>query len=191
MKKIVIYIITMMIFCLQIFSEGLVYKNGVLIDSSNNKPHTGYIENYEGKILIEKIPFKYGLVHGISFFYYNTGEKSMTMTSVNGIAHGKSEQFYKSGKLKGTLNYVNGKINGVVISYYENGNIMQKFAYKEGLKYGAYELYNEKGKLIEKGNYNQGKRNGEVYSYNNISGKLDFIYTYENDLMVNKKSINK
>ncbi len=137
--------------------KGIVYVIGEKI------PFTGIVENYkvppisEGDSVLEgKIPFKNGVVDGVSKLYYPNGKVQNESTHKKGVPDGVSKTYYENRKLKVELPFKNGIIEGIAKVYYLTGKLMSEESYKNDQLDGIVKRYDENGKLIEQETYKNG-----------------------------------
>ena len=66
--------------------------------------------------------------------YYENGNLQHEIPYKNGLIHGLTKSYHKSGNIKFEAPYENGKKHGLEKYYYENGNIKYEILYKNGIE---------------------------------------------------------
>ena len=127
------------------------------------------------------------LYGGKAIYYYETGEKEKEEHRTNGKIEGLHKTFYKSGKLKIVKSYEKGVLQGECNTFHESGANHIKYNYIDGIIEGDWVSYYESGVVKQTKFFLKDKKQGLVKDYK-ISGKLNFVQKYENDLMISHES---
>ena len=148
-----------------------------------------------------------GKEDGITYYYYESGEKmaeleysngvvtadrrydkfgaiNFTTPYVNGLRQGLAKG-YKKGILTYTANYDNDLINADQVFYYESGIISGKISYINSIKTGSENSYFETGEKKTVRNYINDKLEGIDLSYY-ITGELECQGNRSNDKLDGK-----
>lgn len=118
--------------------------------------------------------------------YFQSGQKSVEQTRVNGKLNGVYKEYYPDGKLMTESNYYYGSFDGPHKTYHPNGKIQRESVYKFDVLEGEVKEYHSNGNLKEVSDYHLGERHGERKIYSE-KGELIKTYIYYNDQMVGVK----
>lgn len=99
--------------------------------------------------LMAIIPYKGGVLEGVSVYFYPDGKIEKELPYHNHALEGTSIQYYPDGKILSKTSYAQGEKQGLSIGYFQNGQIAWEENYTENLILKA-SYYNPKGELISK-----------------------------------------
>lgn len=91
----------------------------------------GIIGIYRGKVLVKKIPYKNGKVHGIIQLYNDEGICIEETEYSEGKKNGISKKYNKKHRLISEGLYENGCLDGKLTTYYEDGQVESITYYKK------------------------------------------------------------
>ena len=136
----------------------------------------GIIGLYEGEVLIKKIPYKNGKVHGIVQLYNKEGVCTEETQYLEGKKNGVSRKYNKKHSLISESIYKNGRLNGKLITYYEKGQVESIAYYTKGKIEGNFKVYDRDGHIV----HQTMCENGEISSVNyNTYDRHDRIDEFE------------
>ncbi|MEI7725662.1 MAG: toxin-antitoxin system YwqK family antitoxin [Bacteroidota bacterium] len=188
MRKILSFLLTMIVVIPLHMNAQVAANDSKLPDSVNRKDATGnktgyWIEKlgeltYKGEYaankkvknwigyypnnLIYKIEyFENGVKDGISIQFDRKGKMSLVENYRNGLAHGQTIYYsqFNESPLSET-EYAYGKKNGLYRQYYDNAKIQEESWFKDNLKNGLSRWNNKNGQRVAEYNYKEGNFDG-------------------------------
>ncbi len=128
-------------------------KNGNLLPITampgGNGQVTTYYQNGQKSMSLSYVE---GLVHGASEFYFPDGKTMYKGNDSYGLSHGKQLYYYSNGKMKEDHNYYYDSPDGTFKDYYENGQLKDETIYQNGRSHGISTRYSPEGKVMWKEN---------------------------------------
>ncbi len=120
--------------------KGWFYKNRLF---------SGYMVQVEtdGRI-VYKLPVIDGKENGIATGSYNTGEKLLERSFVNGEKEGVFIQWWPNGNLRYLFRYHHNQYNGKQIVYFHFGKIQEEKNYTNGIEEGSQKIWDSTGRLV-------------------------------------------
>lgn len=103
---------------------------------------------YENGNLQSTVPLnEAGLLEGLGYTFYQTGELAMETRFQAGRREGEEREFYPDGTLLGVCSYVEDKREGWYLGYFENGQTKLRQYWQNGVKQGPMLVFFEDGGL--------------------------------------------
>jgi len=113
-----------------IYSDKMTHERKSYVDDMLH----GYNEiYYSGKIKV-KIPYVYGIKHGVEIQYDDIGRETMRYSWINGKISGVLNEFYPSGKLKLIIDYKDNQVHGNISVYNEEGVLIGQKKFRDGIE---------------------------------------------------------
>ena len=127
---------------LQRRADGLWY----LADAE--QPYTGMTErkHFDGT-RINEISYRNGKQHGLTKFWYNTGNPRSVFHFSAGKLDGNSTYYYKGGGMQNLTTYRAGVLHGATIDWWPNGKKSFEENYDNGIPNGVWRGWWPDGKL--------------------------------------------
>ena len=149
------------------------------------------VEVIPGSILIQSIPessdkFDSDNFHGLTRFWYNSGQTFLHANYEFGKRHGISRSWYENGNLKLEENYKDGLKDGNARSWYENGKKWMQYTHWNDKRNGPLVWWFENGGKRQEGNYKDGQRFGE-WTYYNEDGSILYRKTFRDGKSISTK----
>jgi len=114
-----------------------------------------YHYDSEGKYLIQTSQFLDGKRHGLTIFYYKSGNKLGELEFKNGLKHGKSIEWNEDGNKRIEMFFENNQVHGEYKSWWENGKLKEHGFFNRGKKIGEYRWYKKDGSLWSEHDYGE------------------------------------
>jgi len=130
-------------------SKKEIVDNSVIVDSSStdSKSLNGEVRyKFPSGKLKSIVNYKNNRKVGVSYSFYETGEKQYEIPYVDGKKHGIVKWFYKSGKLYRATSYEGGLKHGVQKKYWESGKIKSEMDYIDNMMCSGLKEFTNKGK---------------------------------------------
>jgi antitoxin component YwqK of YwqJK toxin-antitoxin module len=108
--------------------------------------------------LIDSAEYKKNKQHGLTKWFFETGEPRSIINFNNGERHGYAEWYFQKGSIYETANYKDGKLHGHRAYYYENKLLKESFNYDEGELHGKRHWYNDVGEVLDSSEYYHGEK---------------------------------
>jgi antitoxin component YwqK of YwqJK toxin-antitoxin module len=184
--------------------DGLYYKIG------EQTPHTGVlVTKFVDDTYKARFGLNYGLQHGPSTIWYDTGNKMTKAVFMEGIQHGLTLFWYETGAKKIESAYENGRQHGITTfwykngqkrseglwnrgqrelihtKWYENGLKMSEIEYKGGLPHGQGSAWYDNDKNKMKGTWKSGYKDG-LYTEWHENGQKKMEVTYVDGVVEGK-----
>lgn len=144
---------------------------------------------YNGK-LANEFSYKGSVLHGVSKWYYGTGEKRIEGAYFSSDRTGKWTWYYRGGKLQSEGSYVDGDKDGEWKWYHENGQLETYGNYDRGSVEGMRKWYYPSGKLETESMYRNNKRHGATKYYDE-NGKVEGIRYYNEGVLIGYSYLGK
>ena len=132
-----------------------IVKNGnyIIVTYQYDKQNGPFWAYSKNKTLLEKGNMLDNKLEGKNIVYYETGEKKIERTFINGVLNGLHREYYKNSKLKSEFTFVDGKKDGVSKLFYESGKLQMKGNMVKGELKGLLVSYDEEGNVLESKEY--------------------------------------
>ncbi|MDB5258472.1 MAG: hypothetical protein JWM14_3167 [Chitinophagaceae bacterium] len=140
-----------------------------------------YYEKNKGKR--GSVPYKYGLEHGKSEWFYFDGKKELVGSYFSGEKNGEWLWYYNDGKLDTKGTYDMGDRVGKWTSFYKNGKPKKANNYYLDKYDGLQIYYHDNGEISSNRNYKFGSAEGEFIEYSE-DGKIIYIRYYHSDKLI-------
>uniref|UniRef100_UPI00321787E7 toxin-antitoxin system YwqK family antitoxin n=1 Tax=uncultured Draconibacterium sp. TaxID=1573823 RepID=UPI00321787E7 len=134
-----------------------VWRKKVAEGNYVNQKKEGIWKIYKQNRVVADEEFKFGLKHGTSHQFYDTGEVMEEKQWENDKEHGNHKVFYKNNKPYMQCKMQYGMRNGLFIVYSENGTQELTGEYKNNLRHGEWKYYDKEGKYIYSLIYDKGQ----------------------------------
>jgi antitoxin component YwqK of YwqJK toxin-antitoxin module len=110
---------------------------------------SGYMiqQEKDGKV-VYTLPIKKGKENGMATGVYNTGEKLVENTFVDGKREGVFKQWWPNGNYRYLFNYEKDKMQGNQWVFFPSGKKREAGSYAHGEKQGLQRVWDEEGKLV-------------------------------------------
>jgi antitoxin component YwqK of YwqJK toxin-antitoxin module len=129
-------------FNLGVLSKLAMYKDGV---------YDGVVETYHrNRNIAERHFYENGQKHGLSTWFFESGEPSFVYEYQNGLIEGKVTTYHKNGMLKSETHYQKNQMHGPHVELHEQGTLAAQGNYHKGEQVGEWFYYNERGDLERK-----------------------------------------
>lgn len=118
----------------------------------------GWTREYDdtGQLRSEKL-FEHGIQNGVSRLYYPSGELMTEWIYLNGLREGPSIGYFKSGKIKDRGFYIKDSLEGTVLLYYPNGSLKARMNFRNNVQDGDAETFDRKGNREHRYRYSKGR----------------------------------
>lgn len=124
--------------------------------------------------------------HGISRFWFITGQIMLEARYSYGKRNGYSRSWYENGNLKVEENYKDGLKDGNARSWFENGKKWMDYTHWNDKRDGPLVWWYENGEKRQEGNYKGGQRFGE-WTYFKDDGSILYRKTFRDGKSVSTK----
>jgi len=169
MKRL-IFVLPMLFFAANIFSQTFEMYKGDTINRMDNKELKQGVWKYffDDKTTLKKEGcFVDNKKHGIWKLYYQDGKILTEMTYASGIAKGYAKAYYPNGNVMEEGFWDVNHWTGDYVAYYENGNKFYVWKYNDdGYRTGNQKYYHPNGNLFIEGDWKDGKRDGMLREFN-------------------------
>lgn len=134
-----------------------VWRKKVASGNYVNQQKEGVWKIYKQNRVIADEEYKFGLKHGLSHRYYDTGEVMEEKQWQNNQEEGNHQVFYKNGKPYLQCKMHIGLRNGLFLIYYKNGQQELIGEYKNNLRHGEWKYQNQNGEELYTLIYDKGQ----------------------------------
>jgi hypothetical protein len=104
--------------------------------------------------------------HGLTSFWYQSGQKKSETRYANGTLHGPRTNWYAGGQVWSEGRYVDGLEDGVWVKYYENGGRQSQWHMRLGAWHGPYTEWYPNGQKRLEVEFVDGQRQGLQTTWN-------------------------
>ncbi len=148
--------------------DGLYYKIG------EQNPHTGVLAaKFIDDTYKAQFGLNYGLQHGPSTIWYDTGNKMTKAFFMEGIQHGLTLFWYETGAKKSESAYENGRQHGITTFWYKNGQKRTEGLWNRGQRELTHTKWYENGVKMSEIEYSGGQPHGQGSAwYDNDQSKM-------------------
>ena len=148
--------------------DGLYYKIG------EQNPHTGVLAaKFIDDTYKAQFGLNYGLQHGPSTIWYDTGNKMTKAFFMEGIQHGLTLFWYETGAKKIESAYENGRQHGITTFWYKNGQKRTEGLWNRGQRELTHTKWYENGVKMSEIEYSGGRPHGQGSAwYDNSQNKM-------------------
>lgn len=173
----------------------LVHLSGGLVDQVSNWKENGIpvysVELIPGSLSVNTLPESSEKLdgrkfHGISRFWFTTGQIMLETQYSYGKRNGFSRSWYENGNLKVEENYKDGLKDGNAHSWFENGKKWMDYTHWNDKRDGPLVWWYENGKKRQEGNYKGGQRFGE-WNYFKDDGSILYRKTFRDGKSISTK----
>ncbi|TAJ12058.1 toxin-antitoxin system YwqK family antitoxin [Marinilabiliaceae bacterium JC017] len=121
--------------------------------------------------LIEKEDGRYydhndKLYTGTYIEYYNSGDKRIEMTVLNGEKHGITTMYFENQQKQEVRSFKHNKMDGTWITWNQDGTQIGEAGYKDDVKHGKWVIWDENGTMRYEMTYSNGEKSGTWKIYN-------------------------
>jgi len=124
--------------------------------------------------------------HGITRFWYPTGQSMLEAKYSYGKKDGIARSWYENGNLKVEENYKAGLKDGNARSWFENGKKWMTYTHWNDKRDGPLIWWFENGQKRQEGNYKGGQRFGE-WTYYKEDGSILYRKTFRDGKSISTK----
>jgi antitoxin component YwqK of YwqJK toxin-antitoxin module len=124
--------------------------------------------------------------HGITRFWYPTGQSMLEAKYSYGKKNGTARSWYENGNLKVEENYKDGLKDGNARSWFENGKKWMTYTHWNDKRDGPLIWWFENGQKRQEGNYKGGQRFGE-WAYYKEDGSILYRKTFRDGKSISTK----
>lgn len=117
------------------------------------------------------VALSYGVQHGPTTIWHDTGGKQLRAMYRNGAQHGLTTLWYADGQLKTESAYAYGTQHGLTTFWHSNGNKRSEGLWSQGQREGVHTKWDENGQMVSEIAYTLGRPNGEGAAWHNDGQK--------------------
>lgn len=143
--------------------EGWMYKD---------KPFSGYMIQRENGKEVYALPIVHGKENGMATGIYNTGEKLVECTFINGKREGLYRQWWPNGNLRYLFYYQDDRLEDKAIVFYPDARKRQENTYHRGSEEGLQRYWDEQGELVS----NYTVKENKIYGYKSVKNCIPTSY---------------